>query len=546
MDIYDLRKELNSGRSVYELPLKVTFYARVSTGSDEQANSLSNQIRYYSELISNNPNWIYSEGYVDEALSGTSVTKREAFLKMIDDAKLDKFDLIITKEISRFSRNTMDSIKYTQELLRSGVGVLFQSDNINTLMSDSELRLTIMSSIAQDEVRKISERVRFGFKRAIDNGIVLGNNLIWGYTKQEGKLVIDPAEAEIVRMIFELYAVGGLGIRRISTKLQEEGLLNRGGKPISFSTIKNILINPKYKGYYCGGKTQKYDYRSNDRKHFDESEWVMYKDEENVPPIVSEELWDRANSILSARGLKQGSLDRTSYQNKYPYSGKIICAKHGVPFYRSVFRYKSGNKEVWQCKLYSEKGTLGCDTPVIYTTELNQIMMDAYNEVIKNRENIIHDLLQIYDTIGINSTIQEHVARLELDITSLQSKKDKLLDLSIKGVLSDKEFEKRNNGFNHDISTMEKKITDYRLELQKNKGLAGNIDAIRDIMSSELNFEDGFSSSIINTLLDRIEVHQTDNKNIIDLKVYFNVTNKLRSYQIKRGRGTSVCTELHI
>ena len=170
MDLYTVRNELSRGKSIFELPLRATFYARVSTGTDEQAHSLQNQNSYYAEFIGSNPNWTCVEGYIDEALSGTSVSKREAFLRMIEDAKLGKFDFIITKEISRFSRNTLDSIQYTQELLGSGVGVLFQSDNINTLMPDAELRLTIMSSIAQDEVRKISERVRFGFKRAIDKG----------------------------------------------------------------------------------------------------------------------------------------------------------------------------------------------------------------------------------------------------------------------------------------------------------------------------------------------------------------------------------------
>ncbi|MEF9976874.1 MAG: recombinase family protein, partial [Oscillospiraceae bacterium] len=166
--LYSIRNELQNGKSIYDLKLRVTYYARVSTDKDEQLHSIKNQIDYYEEYIRANTNWTFVNGYIDEGLSGTSVAKRESFLRMIDDAKLKKFDFIITKEISRFSRNTMDSINYTQQLLSFGVGVLFQSDNINTLMPDAELRLTIMSSIAQDEVRKISERVKFGFKRAVE------------------------------------------------------------------------------------------------------------------------------------------------------------------------------------------------------------------------------------------------------------------------------------------------------------------------------------------------------------------------------------------
>ena len=220
MDLYEIRIALNAGKSIYDLPLRVTYYARVSTDKDEQIHSLSAQVQYYSDFIRKCPNWTYVEGYVDEGISGTSVRKRENFLRMIDDAKDGRFDFIITKEISRFSRNTLDSIQYTQELLKSGVGVLFQSDNINTLMPDAELRLTLMSSIAQDEVRKISERVKFGFKRSIENGTVLGNNRIWGYQKQNGSLAVNEKEEEIVRLIFELYANQRMGIRTIAKFVQ--------------------------------------------------------------------------------------------------------------------------------------------------------------------------------------------------------------------------------------------------------------------------------------------------------------------------------------
>ena len=207
MDLYSVRNLLHFGKTIYDINLMVTFYARVSTDKDEQLNSLNNQIGYYKEFIKECPNWEYIEGYYDEGITGTSALKRESFLKMIEDGKKGKFDLIITKEISRFSRCTLDSIKYTQELLASGVGVYFQNDNINTLHSDSELRLTIMSSIAQDEVRKLSERVRFGFKRSIAEGKVLGNDNIYGYRKENGKLIVIPEEAEIVRKIFDFYSV---------------------------------------------------------------------------------------------------------------------------------------------------------------------------------------------------------------------------------------------------------------------------------------------------------------------------------------------------
>ena len=223
------------------------------------------------QFIKQNTNWVFVEGYIDEGLSGTSVNKRESFLSMIEDAKLKKFDFIITKEISRFSRYTLDSIKYTQQLLSYGVGIFFQSDDINTLMPDAELRLTIMSSIAQDEVRKLSERVKFGFKRAIEKGVVLGSNKIWGYRKDKGKLVIEEEEAKVVRLIYDLYANQRMGMRSICNWLTDNGYKNKNGNGFTFSTVRGILSNPKYKGYYCGNKSHKYDYKLNDRKVMDES-----------------------------------------------------------------------------------------------------------------------------------------------------------------------------------------------------------------------------------------------------------------------------------
>ena len=178
MNLVEVRNKLNMGYSLKDLNLRVTYYARVSTDNLEQKKSLINQKDYFEKQIKDNNNWEYINGYIDKGITGTSDVKRTNFMKMIEDAKNNMFDLIITKEISRFSRNTLDSIKYTRDLLNSGVAVLFLNDNINTIYPDSELRLTIMSSLAQDEIRRLSERVKFGMNQAQKKGILLGNNKI--------------------------------------------------------------------------------------------------------------------------------------------------------------------------------------------------------------------------------------------------------------------------------------------------------------------------------------------------------------------------------
>jgi len=547
LDIYDIRTALNSGRTIYDLPLRVTYYARVSTDKDEQLHSLSAQVRYYTEFIQRCPNWTFVDGYIDEGLSGTSVVKRENFLRMIDDARSNHFDFIVTKEISRFSRNTLDSIQYTQELLRSGVGVLFQSDNINTLMPDAELRLTIMSSIAQDEVRKISERVKFGFKRAIENGVVLGNNRIWGYEKQDGKLAIKEEEAEIVRIIFDLYANEQMGIRTIAGYLTDHGYKNTRGNPFSFSTIRGILSNPKYKGYYCGGKSSKYDYKINHRKYFSQEEWVMYKDEKTVPPIVSEELWDKANLILIKRSIAHSSEDKASYQNKYPYSGKIICGIHKQPYYRSLYRYKSGNKEVWQCQEYSKKGRYGCQSPILYTSELDEIMRQILEQFCIYKTEIIQELIQLYISISSQSKLDEDIARTRICIEEILRRKDKLLDLNIAGHISDEEFSQRNDRFNQEVDQHTGRLRELEGSKLKNRDMMLSIKSIRHTITQELTFRNGFTIGVIDALLDHIEVEATQDKTLVKAHVFLKVLSEKHDYLIQRKRGsTSVCSRQYI
>ena len=255
MDIFSIREELKY-KSIRDIPLRVTFYARVSSEKDEQLNSLKNQTEYYEEYIKSNPKWVYVSGYIDEGISGITTNKRENFHKMIDDALSGKFDYIVTKEISRFARNTLDSIGYTRKLLSNGVAVFFQNDNINTLDEDSEFRLTIMAGVAQDEVRKLSSRIRFGHKQAIKNGVVLGNSHIYGYNKEKGRLTINEYEAKMVRFIFEKYAEGIMTTPKIENALYDMGYRNYKGGRINRGVVQHIITNPKYKGYYVGNKVK--------------------------------------------------------------------------------------------------------------------------------------------------------------------------------------------------------------------------------------------------------------------------------------------------
>ena len=520
MNVLRIRNEMRSGKTIFDLPLRVTFYARVSTDKDEQINSLENQIQYYTELIQSKPNWTYIEGYIDEGISGTSTKKRDSFNRMIRDAKAGRFDFIITKEISRFSRSTLDSIKYTQELLEHDVGVLFQNDNINTLDSDSEFRLVVMAGVAQDEVRKLSERLKFGFRQAIKNGHVLGNDKLWGYDKKDCVLTINEEEAQVVRRIFDLYANQQMGIRRISQTLYDEGFTSRKGNTFNVLTIRHILCNPKYKGWYCANKSQTVDYRSKRKVFLDESEWVMYPDP-SIPAIVSEELWDRANALYKRRSQQMMSHQSAAeFHNRYPYSGKIICEEHGTSFHRQVLRSSKGEKEVWQCRVYRNRGRVACSAPQLRTTELDQIMAQIFDQLTQNKQAIIDAVVTVLQSVPDEHDYAQDIRHIEEGLSSIQAKKDRLLEMSIEGVISTAEFKQRNDGFNEQAKVLEERLAVLQSEAEKGQQTTAQLQEIRSALEEELTFQNSVNSALVTTILDKIIVKKGSTKEELHLEIH--------------------------
>ena len=520
MNVLQVRREMRNGKTIFDLPLRVTFYARVSTDKDEQLNSLENQVQYYTQFIQEKRNWAYVPGYVDEGISGTSTKKRDSFLRMIADAKAGQFDFIITKEISRFSRSTLDSIQYTQELLEHDVGVLFQNDNINTLDSDSEFRLVVMAGVAQDEVRKLSERLKFGFRQAIKNGHVLGNDKLWGYDKKDCVLTVNEAEAQVVRRIFDLYANQQMGIRRISQVLYDEGVTSRRGGPFNVLTIRHILCNPKYKGWYCANKSQSVDYRSKRKIFLDEDEWVMYPDS-SIPAIVSEELWDRANALYKRRSAQMMSHQSgATFHNRYPYSGKIVCEEHGTSFHRQVLKSARGNQEVWQCRVYRDKGRAACSAPQLRTAELDQIMADIFNRLAQDKQVIIDAVVTVLQAVPDERDYAQDIRRIEEELSSLRAKKDRLLEMSIEGVITTAEFKQRNDGFNQQVQALEERLESLQTEAEKGQRTAAQLEEIRAALEHELTFQNGINSALVTTILDKIVVKKDSTKERIHLDIH--------------------------
>ncbi len=485
MDLYAIRNMLGQGKSIYDLPLRVTFYARVSTDRYEQLNSLENQVTYFSNFIKEQENWTFVDGYVDEGISGTSVKKREDFLRMVDDAKKKKFDLILTKEISRFSRNTLDSIKYTQELLSNGVGVHFLSDNINTFQPDSELRLTIMSSIAQEEIRKLSERVRFGYKRSVEKGIVPGSNNIYGYTKNKGKLVIDEEQAKFIRLIFETYVSENIGVHRLGFKLFDEyGVTNYSGKPIAGTVIKNIIRNPKYKGYFCAHKETTVDYHDRKRKRFKRDEWIVYKDNETCPPIVSEELWDKANEILDARSKKHDQINKNNKYNKFPFSGLMHCYFDGATFVRGTYQIGKGDRsrrrKFWACnnyRIHGKKKTEGCNSPVLYYEELVEVCKKILNMILVCQDDLISEINDMISDIRTKKDYKKEIKLIDEKLFKTNNEKKELIMMRMRKEIDLKEYNSLKDDLDDKINSLEENKRKL-IEEEQNK------------QSSEKNYED--------------------------------------------------------
>ena len=523
MDIHETRQLLRR-KSIYDIPLRVTFYARVSSESDEQLNSLGNQVQYYRDLISRNSNWTYVDGYIDEGLSAATTKKRENFHRMIEDGKAGLFDFVITKEITRFARNTLDSIQFTRQLLSAGVGVFFQNDNINTLDEDSELRLTIMSGIAQDELRKLSSRVKFGHQQAIKNNVVLGNSRIFGYRKDGGRLVIDEEEAPMVRELFELYATGEYSMKQIETLFWEKGYRNHNGKKIAHTTMSGMIANPKYKGYYVGNKVKVIDLFTKKQKFLPPEEWVMFKDEtgEIVPEIVGEELWEQTNAVLKKRSEdvknRQGICN---HQNLL--TGKLYCTHCGEAYYRRDSVDKSGNKNSkWVCSGKIKNGAESCPSFPIYESELKPLLFEVFSETEVDAEALIEEYLEMYKSLQGGGTAKKiNVLRQQIELA--QKKKSKLLGYNAAGQLSDRDFLAMNKECEQEIETAEKELYELEEQQMSQAEFKKQIGTIRRVLrDARRNAADGIiNKEFVEQYIDKIfATPQADGSMLLQIKIF--------------------------
>ena len=336
-----------------------------------------------------------------------------------------------------------------------------------------------------------------------------------------------------MRQIFELYATGQYGLRSLSQELTRRGYTSLQGNVFNTSTIGHILQNPKYKGWYCGNKTQSLDYRKKKTAFLDESEWVFYPDP-NIPAIVSEEVWDKANALFKQRSARSKAYG-VGYQSRYPYSGKIICGKHGTSFHRQSFKTQEGETEFWKCKMYREHGKAGCDLPTIRTTELDTILAEQFQKLVKHQRQIIRMVLDsVTDTRQIVDQSKE-ISRLQAQIQQLEDKKEKLLELSMADAITMQEFKKRNSRFNEQITALQTQTISLQQQEQQKQSAAADTAALEKALWADLNCKEPIQSEVVATILDHAVVCEDSDDKHIHLELYLRLGQTASAYY-ERGK----------
>jgi DNA invertase Pin-like site-specific DNA recombinase len=488
---------------------RVAFYARVSTDNEEQLTSYEAQVDYYTKLINNRSDWEFSGGYTDEGISAVNTKKREGFKQMVADGLAGKFDLLVTKSVSRFARNTVDSLTTVRKLKDKGVEVWFEKENIYTLDSKGELLITIMSSLAQEESRSISENVTWGQrKRMADGKVSLPYSQFLGYEKSEDGLPqIVPAEAEIIRLIYRLF-MEGKTFSAIAKYLSNHEIPTPAGKPTwQTAVVRSILTNEKYKGHalmqktYCENFLTKKMVKNN-------GQIQQYYVEDSHPAIIEPDEFDAVQSEIERRR----SLGRPTSCTSI-FAAKIICGDCGGWYGKKVWGSYKGDKtyrkEVWQCNdkyKHLDKPGKGCGTPHITEEDIKAHFLIAFNCLMENRDGLLEDCRLAQSVLCDCGAIDAELAELRREIEVVTELSRKAIYENARVAQDQSDFKERNNGYleRHRKATerMGQLEADRRSRLAKSKTLEG---FIRDIENRPMAITE-FDERLWVAVLDRVTI----------------------------------------
>ena len=490
--------------------IRVATYCRVSTDSAEQMASYDSQLAYYEQKIKENPKWELAKIYSDACISGTNIDKRLGFQEMIRDAVAGEFDLVITKSISRFGRNTKDVLEYTRLLKKHNVAVLFEKENINTFSMQGEVAMTVLTSIAQQESESISTNVKMKMKR----GELVGFQgcLGYDYDKETKELVINEEEAEVVRFIFHSYNQGK-GARLIGKELKEKGYkTKRGSSNWPDSTIRGILKNEKYMGDLLLGKTFTVDPITKQRlDNMGEEEKYYIKDHHE--PIVSKETFEKAQAIRNKRNcnMEKGRLKR--YSRQYTFSSKIECGFCKTTVGRRAWNSGTKNKKVvWHCIKSSKHGKKHCpDSKGIHEAVIEEAFVKIFNEMYQhNRESIEEFISTIENTLS-ESTSKKELSTLNKELSNVEDKIWKLIDLHIDGAIDRENYENKFIELSKDKERLIKETNELSLTASEEKKMKTRLKSFRKYFDANKPLKK-FDANVFESIVEKIILGGIDDK----------------------------------
>lgn len=490
---------------------KVAAYARVSTDNDEQLSSFDAQMDYYTRHIKSNSDWEFVKVYTDEGISATSTKKREGFNRMISDALSGKIDLIITKSVSRFARNTVDTLTTVRKLKEKGIEVYFEKENIYTLDSKGELLITIMSSLAQEESRSISENVTWGQrKRFADGKVSLPYKQFLGYEKGEDGLPrIVEKEAKVIRLIYKLFLEGKTptGIAKYLTTIK---IPTPAGKEVwQESTIRSILKNEKYKGDAMLQKSFTVDFLTK-KKKINEGEIPQYYVENSHPAIITPEVFDLVQHEIKKRK------NTTGYKTGGGcFSGKIVCGKcgsfYGSKVWHSTSKYR---RVIWQCNS-KFKNNEKCNTPHIYEDKLKQAFIEVFNSILKNKDEILQGYESIIQTLTDTSKLDRESNKLQNEMEIVTEMLRKCVEENANNALNQTEYEERYNALAERYESIKKGLEGINENRLERSAKQENILAFIKELEQREGVITEFDEELWNGTVERLIVNAGDNINFV-------------------------------
>ena len=517
----------------------VVFYGRVSTEHEAQLAALENQMQWYEDQAKYHPNWTVLKSYIDRGITGTQAKKRPAFMEMLNDAKYNKFDLIVTREVCRFARNTVDTLVITRQLKEIGVEVYFVEDNIWTMDNDGELRLTIMATLAQEESRKTSERVRAGQKISRDNGVLYGNGNILGYDRLGDTYVINEDQAETVRIIYDLYLKGN-GFNKIVNELVRLKRKDSSGLVRWDATkVSRILHNATYKGY------QGY-YKSYKNNHLDQKT-IVNRDEDTYlyvkgrfTPIISEEVWDKCKALrerkLTLRKTQEGKLERTGTRTSEDIWAKRLVCRCGHRMRKDRWHVnKTGLTYGYKCYNVLNNGSKQaridagldadkyCDMGTIADWKFDLMLHELLKALNLNNDDLIKKAYNQFENSYTKETKEARELRdAEAKLRKIRIKLENLTEMRVNGEIDKQEYSSLKAKINGEMLIAEKEIDDIKrvvLEEERKATPLVSIDVFRSMAVEDLDFTKPIRhSALVNTMIKKIVPNTS-----LDFKWYLNL-----------------------